>query len=110
MSQVGALADNLAELPLPANFVLKIEPLSSEPFSRFFHLVVMQGIFDRDSDLVANLAEQIDVLLRKGILPQTDEAQNAENTIATDKRERTTRLQTLLGQKVLDLRIQSCGY
>src|ERR1700674_5027721 len=90
--QGSALADNFAEIVLPADLALKIKPLFLQSFARFSDLAMPQGIFDCDSDLVGDLPKQFNVLLRESILPEASEVQDADNCAAAGKRQGATGL------------------
>ena len=76
--QRGALADDLLEVVLRADFFFQVELFLGQSLLEFGDLAIGLRIFHGNRDLVGDLAQQLDLFRSKGILAATAQVQCAQ--------------------------------
>jgi hypothetical protein len=83
VAEGGAMADDLVEVELGADFFLEVEFLLGEFVLEFGDLAVGQGILDRKRYLTGDPNQEIKLILAVRIVLGSHQAQRAHNSIAT---------------------------
>src|SRR5262245_2559525 len=94
-AQGGAVSHNVRKVQLAANFIFQIQLLLRELVFERDDLTIGEGVLDRDSDLIGDLGQEIDLVLGKGMFLESGEEQHAKDTIAAQQWEKAARLQPL---------------
>ena len=103
--QRGARTNDLFEVHLATEFVLKIELLLRQSLTEFRNLAIGQCVVDCDGDLAGELRQEVDVCISECILLPAGQAKHAEDAIATDEREHAQGLDSLFrGNPVIEPR------
>src|ERR1700747_3773060 len=68
--QRRALSDDLGEIHFGANFIFEIELFLRKLVFQALNLAVRQCILNRESNLVSNLLQKMDLVLGEGVITQ----------------------------------------
>src|SRR5258708_33908260 len=78
---MSAIPDDLGKIHFRADFILQTQFFLRELLFQFPNLSVDQRIFDRESNLVCNLAKEGDIGLTESIVPESAKNQDANRAI-----------------------------
>src|SRR5258708_6992745 len=82
-AQSLALAHDLLEFQLAADFVLEVEFFPHKLVLQLRHFAEGQRVFDGDSYLARDLAEETKIALRKGVLTPATQGEDANDASAS---------------------------
>src|SRR5437899_11673668 len=100
-AQHRALADDFFEVPLGSHLVPQIDSFLGELVLQAANLAIGQGVVHGDRDLIGDLQQEADLVVRVGAVIASTQAERAEDAVTAEQRKDTAD-----GEPGIELRIE----
>ena len=85
-AQHRALADDFFEVPLVSHFVPQVDSFLGELVLQAANLAIGQGVVHGDRDLIGDLQQEADLVVRVGVVIASTQPERAEDAVTAEER------------------------